>query len=134
MTDQQKEDYEDKLLHTMKKRIITSYRWEKDVIIPLAQELKISPEELEEILMKRLDMASLEALHPRFESSKMRCVKERIHADLRLCWIQDVMNILSDKEADDIKNRIAYKIINEREDYDKAIEEGRKELLEYLMR
>lgn len=130
----QEEDYEDKLLHTMKKRIITSYRWEKDVIIPLAKELKISPNELEEILMKRLDMASLEALHPRFESSQMRCVKERIHADLRLCWIQDVMNILTEEEADDIKNRIAYKIIKEKEDYDKAIEEGRQELLEYLKR
>ena len=124
----------EELLITMKKRIIESYKWRNDVVIPFARELEISPDELEEVLMKRLDMSSLEAINPRFESSKLRCIKERIHADLRLCWLCDVMNILTDEESERIQNKIAYEVLNENKSYDKAIEEGRKDLLEDLMR
>jgi energy-converting hydrogenase A subunit M len=125
---------DEELLITMKKRILASYKWHKDVVIPFAAELEISPEELEEILMKRLDMSSLEAINPRFESSKLRCIKERIHSDLRLCWLCDVMNILTEEESENIKTKIAYEVLNENKPYDKAIEEGRKDLLEDLMR
>jgi len=124
----------EELLITMKKRILDSYKWREDVVIPFAGELEISPEELEEVLMKRLDMSSLEAINPRFESSKLRCIKERIHADLRLCWLCDVMNILTEEESETIQNRIAFEVLNENKPYDKAIEEGRKDLLEDLMR
>lgn len=125
---------DDELLKLMKRRIITSYRWHEDVVMPLARELKISAEDFEDILMKKLDMSSLEALHARFESAKPRCIKERIHSDLRLCWLVDVMNILTDKEADQIKNDITDKIIKKGESYDEALEDGREELLELLMR
>jgi energy-converting hydrogenase A subunit M len=125
---------DEELLITMKKRILSSYKWHQDVVIPFAKELDISPEELEEILMKRLDMSSLEAINPRFESSQLRCIKERIHADLRLCWLCDVMNIVTEEESESIKNKIAYEVLNEDKPYDKAIEEGRKDLLEDLMR
>ena len=124
----------EKLLITMKKRIIESYKWREDVVIPFAKELEISPDELEEVLMKRLDMSSLEAIHPRFESSQLRCIKERIHADLRLCWLCDVMNILTEEESERIQNKIAYEVLRENKPYDEAIEEGRKDLLEDLMR
>ncbi len=124
----------EELLITMKKRILASYKWHKDVIVPFAAELEISPEELEEILMKRLDMSSLEAINPRFESSKLRCIKEKIHSDLRLCWLCDVMNILTEEESENIKNKIAYEVLKENKPYDKAIEEGRKDLLEDLMK
>ena len=122
------------LLITMKKRILHSYKWREDVIIPFAKELEISTDELEEILMKRLDMSSLEAINPRFESSKLRCIKERIHADLRLCWLCDVMNIITKEKSNIIKNKIAYEILNKNKPYDKAIEEGRKNLLEEIMK
>lgn len=125
---------DEELLITMKKRILASYKWQKDVVVPFARELEISSEELEEILMKRLDMSSLEAINPRFESSKLRCMKERIHADLRLCWLCDVMNILTEEESETIQNKIAYEVLNEDKPYDIAIEEGRKDLLEDLMR
>jgi len=125
---------EEELLHRMKKRIITSYRWQEDIIVPISKELKTSPEELEEILIKRLDMSSLEALHPRFESSKPRCTKERIHSDLRLCWLCDVMNILTEEEAEKIKDKIAFEILKENKSYEDAIKDGRKELLTYLKR
>ena len=124
----------EKLLITMKKRIIESYKWREDVVIPFAKELEISPDELEEVLMKRLDMSSLEAINPRFESSQLRCIKERIHADLRLCWLCDVMNILTEEESERIQNKIAYEVLRENKPYDEAIEEGRKDLLEDLMR
>ena len=122
------------LLITMKKRILHSYKWREDVIIPFAKELEISTDELEEILMKRLDMSSLEAINPRYESSQLRCIKERIHADLRLCWICDVMNIITKEKSTIIKNKIAYEILKENKPYHKAIEEGRKNLLEEIMK
>ena len=124
----------EKLLITMKKRIIESYKWREDVVIPFAKELEISTDELEEVLMKRLDMSSLEAINPRFESSQLRCIKERIHADLRLCWLCDVMNILTEEESNRIQNKIAHEVLRKNKSYDKAIEEGRKDLLEDLMR
>ena len=122
------------LLITMKKRILHSYKWREDVIIPFAKELEISTDELEEILMKRLDMSSLEAINPRFESSQLRCIKERIHADLRLCWLCDVMNIITKEKSNIIKTQIAYEVLKENKPYDKAIEEGRKNLLEEIMK
>ena len=124
----------EKLLITMKKRILSSYKWHEDVIVPFSKELEISPEELEEILMKRLDMSSLEAINPRFESSKLRCLKERIHADLRLCWLCDVMNILTKEEAKTIQDKIAYNVLENNKNYEEAIEDGRADLLEYLLR
>ena len=124
----------ERLLITMKKRIIESYKWREDVVIPFAKELEISTDELEEVLMKRLDMSSLEAINPRFESSQLRCIKERIHADLRLCWLCDVMNILTEEESNRIQNKIAHEVLRKNKSYDKAIEEGRKDLLEDLMR
>ena len=57
------------LMELMKGRILNSYRWQEDIIKPFSKEMGITPNELEKILMKRLDMSSLEALQPRFESS-----------------------------------------------------------------
>lgn len=125
---------DEELLLRMKKRIVTSYRWQEDIILPFSAELKIKPEELENILMRRLDMSSLEALHARFESSRLRCTKEKIHSDLKLCWLSDVMDLLTEDESELIKNKIAFKVLNGNEPYKKAIEEGRKELVEYLKR
>jgi Uncharacterized protein conserved in archaea len=67
---------EDDILRIMKMRIIESYRWKLDIIKPISKELGISEDQLEEILIRRLDMASLDALHPRYESSKHYCIKE----------------------------------------------------------
>ena len=125
---------EDDVLRIMKMRIVESYRWKLDIVEPISKELGISEDELEEILIRRLDMASLEALHPRYESSKHHCIKEKLHADLRLCWLSDVMNILSEEETEEIKNKIAAEILTEGKSYQEALEDGRKDLLEYLMR
>ncbi|MBI4813159.1 MAG: DUF1959 domain-containing protein [Methanobacterium sp.] len=125
---------EDDVLRIMKLRIVESYRWKLDIVKPISKELEISEDQLEEILIKRLDMASLEALHPRYESSKHYCIKEKLHSDLRLCWLSDVMNILSEEETEEIKNKIAAEILTKGKSYQEALENGRKDLLEYLMR
>lgn len=124
---------DESLMKLMKGRILKSYRWQEDIIIPFSKEMDISPEQLEEVLMKRLDMSSLEALQPRFEQSKVRCIKDKIHADLKLCWLLDIMDILTPEEANAIKNKIANEVV-EGKLYEDAIQDGKKELLEFLMR
>lgn len=125
---------EEELRHRMKLRILKSFKWQKDIIIPFSEELNITQEELEEILMRRMDMSSLVAIHPRFESSRLRCTLEKIHSDLKLCWLSDVMDLLTREEAEDIKHKTAFKILKEDVHYEKALEEGRKEIVEYLKR
>jgi energy-converting hydrogenase A subunit M len=124
---------ESSLLEIMKGRILNSYRWQEDIIKPFSKEMNIPPETFEKILMKRLDMSSLEALHPRLESSKYSCILDKIHSDLQICWLADVMEILSPEDAAVIKDKIAKEVINGKS-YDDAIIDGKKELIEYLMR
>jgi energy-converting hydrogenase A subunit M len=123
---------DESLMKLMKGRILKSYRWQEDIIFPFSKEMGISPEQLEGILMKRLDMSSLEALQPRFEQSKVRCIKDKIHADLKLCWLLDIMEIITPEEADAIKNKIAKEVV-EGTSYEDAIADGKKELIEFLM-
>jgi len=124
---------DESLMKLMKGRILNSYRWQEDIILPFSKEMGISSEQLEEILMKRLDMSSLEALQPRFEQSKVRCIKDKIHADLKLCWLLDIMEIITPEEADAIKNKIAKEVV-EGTSYEDAISDGKKELIKFLMR
>ena len=121
------------LMELMKGRILGSYRWQEDIIKPFSKEMGITTEEFEKILMKRLDMSSLEALQPRFESSRYSCTLDKIHSDLKICWLSDVMEIISKEDADAIKNKIAIEVI-EGKSYEDAISDGRKELIEFLMR
>ena len=78
-------------------------------------------------------MSSLEALQPRFESSKYICILDKIHSDLQICWLSDVMGIISKEYADAIKDKIAKEVVNGKS-YEDAIVDGKKELIEYLMR
>ncbi|MBV1767649.1 MAG: DUF1959 domain-containing protein, partial [Methanobacterium sp.] len=105
-------DDNESLLELMKSRIVTSFRWREDIVLPLADELGIKKEEMEQILMRNLDMSSLEALHPRFESAHPRCLKERIHADLRLCYLSDVMEIVSGDDSEKITTKISKEVLD----------------------
>jgi energy-converting hydrogenase A subunit M len=127
------EEKSESLMELMKGRILNSYRWQEDIIKPFSKEMGITPQELEKILMRRLDMSSLEALQPRFESSKYLCILDKIHSDLQICWLSDVMEIISKEEADAIKDKIAKEVVNGTS-YEDAINDGKKELIEYLMR
>lgn len=121
------------LMELLKGRILNSYRWQEDIIKPFSKDMGTTPEVLEKILMQRLDMSSLEALHPRFESSKYLCIRDKIHSDLNICWLSEIMEIVSPEDADAIKNKIAKEVV-EGKSYEDAIADGKKELIEYLMR
>ncbi len=124
-------DDDQSLMELMKKRIIRSYKWQEDVVIPLSEDLGIEAEELEDILIYKLDMASLEALHARFESARPRCIMERLHADLQLCWISDVMGLVTPSKAKELKTKITNEIL-EGKDYNEALKDGKRELIQIL--
>ncbi|MDR2624684.1 MAG: DUF1959 domain-containing protein [Methanobrevibacter sp.] len=121
----------DKDLKTMKSRIIHSFRWEKDVIVPLSDELKIPVKEFEDILMDKLDMSSLEALHSTYESAKPKCLMEKLNCDLKLCWFVDVLGIINNDDYFDLKSKLMTKIANG-EKYDGVLEFGKKEVYKLL--
>jgi energy-converting hydrogenase A subunit M len=125
-------DEDEKLLEKMKLRILRSFKWKDDVVTPLADELKVSNEEMEKILMNHLDMSSLEALHPTLESAKPKCIAEKLHADLRLCWLCDVMEIISVEESNRIKMTLVKEIINGK-NYDDALIDGKKQVVDLLL-
>jgi energy-converting hydrogenase A subunit M len=125
-------DEDKKLLEKMKLRILRSFKWRDDIIIPLANELGVSNEEMEKILMNHLDMSSLEALHPTFESARPKCIAEKLHADLRLCWLCDVMEIMTIEEATRIKTSLVKEIIDGK-DYNDALKDGKNQVLEILL-
>lgn len=122
---------EGELMRLMKRRILESYRWQEDVVKPLSRELEIDVEEFQDILMDKLDMSSLEALHPRFESARPRCIREKLHSDLQLCWLVDVMEIISVDDAEALKDEITEMVLAGRE-YSEALTEGRRRLHEIL--
>nr|WP_255596644.1 DUF1959 domain-containing protein [Methanobrevibacter sp. TMH8] len=116
----------------MKLRILRSFRWKEDVITPLASELEITNEEFEKILMNHLDMSGLEALHATLESARPKCIAEKLHADLRLCWLCDVMEIITVEESNRIKTNLVNDIINGKK-YSDALEIGKKQVLDLLL-
>lgn len=125
-------DEDKQLLEKMKLRILRSFRWKEDVITPLASELEITNEEFEKILMNHLDMSGLEALHATLESARPKCIAEKLHADLRLCWLCDVMEIITVEESNRIKTNLVNDIINGKK-YSDALEIGKKQVLDLLL-
>lgn len=125
-------DEDEKLLEKMKLRILRSFKWKNDVVNPLANELEISNKKMEKILMNHLDMSSLEAIHPTFESVKSKYIAEKLHTDLRLSWLCDVMEIISAEESNRIKITLVKEIIDGK-NYDDALIDGKKQLLDLLL-
>ncbi len=119
-------------LELMEKRILHSFKWIKDVTIPVADEFGITPEELEEIFMNALDMSSLEALHSTFDSANYLALKEQIYIDLRLCWFSGTLELITEEEAEDIKTRLADAVYDKGRNYEEVLDEGRKEILALL--
>lgn len=119
-------------LELMEKRILHSFKWIKDVTIPVADEFGITAEELEEIFMNTLDMSSLEALHSTFDSANYLALKEQIYIDLRLCWFSGTLELITEEEAEDIKTRLADAVYDKGRNYEEVLDEGRKEILALL--
>lgn len=118
-------------IEIMKRRILMSYRYQEDVVKPLAEFFGISTEELIEILIKRLDMAGLEALHPRMIQAKRECLERKIEIELNLCTISDFLSLISPEEKEKILKEIG-RMIDEGRSYEGIIREGKKLILEIL--
>lgn len=120
------------LLKTMKLRILRSFRWKADVIDPLACELEIDSELFEEILMSKLDMSGIDALHATFESAKPQCLSHRFHSDLKLCWLVDVLELLPEEQTEILKMHLVKEVIDGAK-YEDTLEKGKKQIIEMLM-
>ncbi|KZX17068.1 hypothetical protein MBFIL_03500 [Methanobrevibacter filiformis] len=115
----------------MKLRIIRSFKWHDDIIVPLSNELNILSEEFEKILMDKLDMSDLESLHSTHESAETDRLLKQLHLDLRLYWFEDVLKIISSKSSNSLKLDLLKKIQNGQK-YDEVLKEGRNKLVSIL--
>ena len=122
---------DDAKLELMQRRIVKSYAVQRDVIVPLSEEFDCTVEELEEVFFHLFDMSSLQALHATFESAQDICLYQKLNADLRLCWFNGTLEIISDEDARNIKMRVENEIKNGKS-YEDALKEGQLELFELL--
>ena len=118
-------------LRLMQKRIIKSYAWQRDIIVPLSREFNCTVDEFEDVLFDLLDMDSLEALHATFESAQDICLYQKFNADLRLCWFIDTLEIIPRGEGKNLKYKLVQEVKNGKS-YEDALKEGRLELFELL--
>lgn len=115
----------------MKQRIIRSYAWQRDIVVPLSKEFDCTVEELEELFYDLLDMDSLEALHSTFESAEDICLAQKFNADLRLCWFTGTLELISPEDGDRLKEKLVNEMKNGKS-YEDALQEGRLELFQLL--
>ena len=122
---------DDAKLRLMQKRIIKSYAWQRDIIIPLSKDFDCTVDELEEVLFNSLDMSSIEALHATHESAQDICLYQKFNADLRLCWFNGTLELISDEDAKNLKMKLVNEVKNGKS-YEDALKEGHLELFELL--
>ena len=115
---------DDAKLRLIQKRIIKSYAWQRDIIVPLSNDFDCTTDELEEVLFDLLDLDSLEALHGTFESAQDICLYQKLNADLRLCWLIDTLELLPRESG--------VKEIKDGKSYEDAVKEGKLELFQLL--
>lgn len=122
---------DDARLKLMQNRIIKSYAWQRDVIVPLSKEFDCTTEELEELFFSLFDLDSLENLHGTFDSAKDICLYQKFNADLRLCWFIDTLEILPREKGKDLRYKLVQKVKNGKS-YEDVLKEGRLELFQLL--
>ena len=122
---------DDAKLRLIQKRIIKSYAWQRDIIVPLSNDFDCTTDELEEVFFDLLDLDSLEALHGTFESAQDICLYQKLNADLRLCWLIDTLELLPRESGRNLKMKLVKEIKNGKS-YDDAVKEGKLELFQLL--
>ena len=122
---------DDAKLRLMQKRIIKSYAWQRDIIVPLSKEFDCTVDELEELFFDLLDMDSLQALHGTFKSAEDICLYQKLNADLRLCWFSGTLELISPEDGKDLKIKLINEI-NAGKSYEDALKEGKLELFQLL--
>ncbi len=121
----------DAKLRLMQKRIIKSYAWQRDIIVPLSKEFDCTVDELEELFFDLFDMDSLQALHGTFESAEDICLYQKLNADLRLCWFSGTLELISRDDAKNLKMKLVDEIKSGKP-YENAVKEGKLELFQLL--
>jgi len=121
----------DEKLELMQKRIVKSYAWQRDIIVPLSKEFDCTVDELEKVFFDLLDMSSLEAMHATFESAEDICLYQKFNADLRLCWFNGTLELISNSDAKKLKMELVEKVKSGKS-YEDVLKEGRLELFELL--
>ena len=76
-------------------------------------------------------MSSLEAMHATFESAEDICLYQKFNADLRLCWFNGTLELISDSDAKKLKMELVEKVKSGKS-YEDVLKEGRLELFELL--
>ena len=122
---------DDVKLRILQKRIIKSYAWQRDIIVPLSNDFDCTTDELEEVFFDLLDLDSLEALHGTFESAQDICLYQKLNADLRLCWLIDTLELLPRESGRNLKMKLVKEIKNGKS-YEDAVKEGKIELFQLL--
>ncbi|WP_292605649.1 DUF1959 family protein [Methanobrevibacter sp. UBA188] len=122
---------DDVKLRILQKRIIKSYAWQRDIIVPLSNDFDCTTDELEEVFFDLLDLDSLEALHGTFESAQDICLYQKLNADLRLCWLIDTLELLPRESGRNLKMKLVKEIKNGKS-YEDAVKEGKLELFQLL--
>ena len=118
-------------LRLMQTRIIKSYAWQRDVIVPLSKDFDCTVEELEEVFFDLFDMDTLNGLHGTFESARDICLYQKFNADLRLCWFNGTLEVISTEDARNLKMKLVNEVKNGKS-YEEALKEGQLELFELL--
>ena len=122
---------DDARLKLMQNRIIKSYAWQRDIIVPLSKEFDCTTGELEELFFSLFDLDSLENLHGTFDSAKDICLYQKFNADLRLCWFIDTLEILPREKGKDLRYKLVQEVKNGKS-YEDVLKEGRLELFQLL--
>ena len=122
---------DDAKLRLMQNRIIKSYAWQRDIIVPLSKDFDCTVDELEELFFSLMDMDSLENMHGTFESAKDICLYQKFNADLRLCWFIGTLELIPPEEGRRLKMKLVEEV-KKGKSYEDALKEGQLELYELL--
>ena len=122
---------DDAKLRIMQKRIIKSYAWQRDIIVPLSKDFDCTVDELEDVFFSLFDLGTLEALHGTHDSAEDICLYQKLNADLRLCWFIDTLEVISREDGRNLKMKLVKEIKNGKS-YEDALKEGQLELFEML--
>ena len=122
---------DDAKLKLMQKRIIKSYAWQRDIVLPLSEEFNCTVDELEDLFFDLLDMDSLNALHGTFKSAEEICLYQKFNADLRLCWFSGTLELISPEDGKKLKLKLIEEVKSGKS-YEDVLKEGKLELFELL--
>ena len=99
-------------LRLMQTRIVKSYAWQRDVIVPLSKDFDCTVEELEEVFFNLFNMDTLEAMHGTFSSAEDICLYQKFNADLRLCWFSGTLEVIDPEDARQLKMKLVKEVKN----------------------